>query len=144
VYFLKASTLHDNIIAKLKDFDFSKTAQFAFVHTMHVSLPTIADQSLTLYASGGSHLGSSWKQTGYCGLGRSLEALGLKTNTPISLDYVVLFHSTLSIYRHIITRNQTSSLGSIVSDFMKCIYLAAQGPILSILTLTSILLTHLQ
>ncbi|KAL2785476.1 tyrosyl-DNA phosphodiesterase-domain-containing protein [Aspergillus keveii] len=109
VYFLKASTLHDNIIAKLKDFDFSKTAQFAFVHTMHVSLPTIADQSLTLYASGGSHLGSSWKQTGYCGLGRSLEALGLKTNTSISLDYV------------------TSSLGSIVSDFMKCIYLAAQG-----------------
>ncbi|KAJ0425349.1 phospholipase D/nuclease [Aspergillus carlsbadensis] len=92
VYFLKASTLHDNIIAKLKDFDFSKTAQFAFVHTI-----------------GGSHLGSSWKQTGYCGLGRSLEALGLKTNTPISLDYV------------------TSSLGSIVPDFMKCIYLAAQG-----------------
>ncbi|KAL3448542.1 tyrosyl-DNA phosphodiesterase-domain-containing protein [Aspergillus insuetus] len=92
VYFLKASTLHDNIITKLKDFDFSKTAQFAFVHTI-----------------GGSHLGSSWKQTGYCGLGRSLEALGLKTNTPISLDYV------------------TSSLGSIVSDFMKCIYLAAQG-----------------
>ncbi|KAL3495591.1 tyrosyl-DNA phosphodiesterase-domain-containing protein [Aspergillus germanicus] len=92
LYFLKASTLHDNIIAKLKDFDFSKTAQFAFVHTI-----------------GGSHLRSSWKQTGYCGLGRSLEALGLKTNTPLSLDYV------------------TSSLGSIVSDFMKCIYLAAQG-----------------
>ncbi|KAL2844650.1 phospholipase D/nuclease [Aspergillus pseudodeflectus] len=92
MYFLKASTLHDNIIAKLKDFDFSKTAQFAFVHTI-----------------GGSHLGSSWKQTGYCGLGRSLEALGLKTNTPISLDYV------------------TSSLGSIVPDFMRCIYLAAQG-----------------
>jgi hypothetical protein len=38
VYFLKASTLHENIIRKLEDFDFSKTSQFAFVHTMYVSL----------------------------------------------------------------------------------------------------------
>jgi hypothetical protein len=37
VYFLKASTLHENIIRKLEDFDFSKTSQFAFVHTMYVS-----------------------------------------------------------------------------------------------------------
>ncbi|KAL2815953.1 tyrosyl-DNA phosphodiesterase-domain-containing protein [Aspergillus granulosus] len=92
VYFLKASKLHESIIAKLEDFDFSKTAKFAFVHTI-----------------GGSHGGSSWKQTGYCGLGRSLESLGLKTNTPVSVDYV------------------TSSLGSLTPDFMKCIYLAAQG-----------------
>ena len=34
VYFLKASTLHDNIIKKLDNFDFSKTARYAFVHTM--------------------------------------------------------------------------------------------------------------
>ncbi|GAB1197389.1 hypothetical protein APSETT444_006682 [Aspergillus pseudonomiae] len=33
-YFLKASTLHENIIAKLSDYDFSKTAHIAFVHTM--------------------------------------------------------------------------------------------------------------
>lgn len=38
VYFLKASTLHENIIAKLDSFDFSKTAHIAFVHTMQVSL----------------------------------------------------------------------------------------------------------
>ncbi|KAL3458664.1 tyrosyl-DNA phosphodiesterase-domain-containing protein [Aspergillus heterothallicus] len=92
VYFLKASTLHDNIIAKLDDFDFRKTFKFAFVHTI-----------------GGSHSGSSWKQTGYCGLGRSLGTLGLKTDISINLDYV------------------TSSLGSLVPDFMKCLYLAAQG-----------------
>lgn len=34
VYYLKASTLHDNIIFKLDNFDFSKTAHLAFVHTM--------------------------------------------------------------------------------------------------------------
>lgn len=34
VYFLKASTLHDNIITKLSSFDFSETARYAFVHTM--------------------------------------------------------------------------------------------------------------
>ncbi|KAL4759960.1 uncharacterized protein BDW70DRAFT_169135 [Aspergillus foveolatus] len=92
VYFLKASTLHENIIRKLEDFDFSKTSQFAFVHTI-----------------GGSHWGDSWKQTGYCGLGHSLSSLGLQANKPINLDFV------------------TSSLGSITPDFMRCIYLAAQG-----------------
>lgn len=34
VYFLRATTLHENVIAKLENFDFSNTAQFAFVHTM--------------------------------------------------------------------------------------------------------------
>ncbi|KAL6235992.1 hypothetical protein BDW75DRAFT_123752 [Aspergillus navahoensis] len=92
VQFLKASTLHVNVIAKLESFDFSKTAQFAFVHTI-----------------GGSHWGDSWQQTGYCGLGRSLSSLGLQVNKPVNLDFV------------------TSSLGSLNADFMKCIYLAAQG-----------------
>jgi Tyrosyl-DNA phosphodiesterase len=34
VYFLKASTVHEKIVAKLSGFDFSKTTRFAFVHTM--------------------------------------------------------------------------------------------------------------
>lgn len=34
VYFLKASTLHENIITKLDNFDFSQTAHIAFVHSM--------------------------------------------------------------------------------------------------------------
>ncbi|KAL3480693.1 tyrosyl-DNA phosphodiesterase-domain-containing protein [Aspergillus californicus] len=92
VYFLKATTLHENIIAKLEHFDFSKTGRFAFVHTI-----------------GGAHLGNSWKRTGYCGLGRSIDSLGLRTSQPINLDYV------------------TSSLGALTPEFMKCIYLAAQG-----------------
>ncbi|GAA86314.1 tyrosyl-DNA phosphodiesterase domain protein [Aspergillus luchuensis IFO 4308] len=36
VHFLKASTLHENVIAKLDSFDFSKTSKYAFVHTMYV------------------------------------------------------------------------------------------------------------
>jgi hypothetical protein len=34
VYFLKAATLHDAVIGRLSEFDFSKTADLAFVHTM--------------------------------------------------------------------------------------------------------------
>jgi hypothetical protein len=34
IYFLKAATLHDNVIEGLSEFDFSKTADLAFVHTM--------------------------------------------------------------------------------------------------------------
>lgn len=34
VYFLKASTLNVSIISKLEDYDFSKTENIAFVHTM--------------------------------------------------------------------------------------------------------------
>lgn len=34
VYFLKASSLHENVVAKLDSFDFNKTAHIAFVHTM--------------------------------------------------------------------------------------------------------------
>ncbi|KAL4872052.1 hypothetical protein BDV12DRAFT_162942 [Aspergillus spectabilis] len=92
IYFLKATALHEDVIAKLDNFDFSKTAQFAFVHTI-----------------GGSHSGNAWKQTGYCGLGRAIGSLGLRVNKPINLDFV------------------TSSLGSLTSDFLKSIYLAAQG-----------------
>ncbi|KAI9934072.1 hypothetical protein MW887_005145 [Aspergillus wentii] len=75
VYFLKASTLHENIIAKLNSFDF----------------------------------GDSWKRTGYCGLGRAVNSLGLQVSKPINIDYV------------------TSSIGSLTDEFMRSIYLAAQG-----------------
>ncbi|KAL5339681.1 tyrosyl-DNA phosphodiesterase-domain-containing protein [Aspergillus crustosus] len=92
VHFLKATTLHENVIAKLENFDFSKTSRFAFVHTI-----------------GGSHLGDAWKLTGYCGLGRAISSLGLHINNPINLDFV------------------TSSLGSLTPEYLKSIYLAAQG-----------------
>ncbi|PYI25680.1 tyrosyl-DNA phosphodiesterase [Aspergillus indologenus CBS 114.80] len=92
VYFLKACTLHENIIAKLKSFDFAKTANYAFVHTI-----------------GGAHTGTAWERTGYCGLGRAVERMGLRTSKPLNIDFV------------------TSSLGSLSDDFLRSIYLASQG-----------------
>lgn len=38
---------------------------------------------------GGSHVGESWRRTGYCGLGRAVESLGLRTSKPVNIDYVV-------------------------------------------------------
>lgn len=40
VYYLKATTLDEEIIKKLDNFDFRKTARYAFVHTMSVTLST--------------------------------------------------------------------------------------------------------
>ncbi|KAK1149864.1 hypothetical protein N8T08_003420 [Aspergillus melleus] len=71
VYFLKASTLHENVIAKLGNYDFSKTEHFEFVHTI-----------------GGAHTGNAWKRTGYCGLGRAVTSLGLQTPKPVNIDFV--------------------------------------------------------
>ena len=39
--------------------------------------------------SGGSHEGYSWERTGYCGFGRAVASLGLRTSTPLNIDYVV-------------------------------------------------------
>ncbi|PLB41146.1 uncharacterized protein BDW47DRAFT_75683 [Aspergillus candidus] len=91
-YFLKASALNENIISKLNLFDFSSTSHIAFVHTI-----------------GGSHTGDAWKRTGYCGLGRSVNNLGLQVSKPLNLDFV------------------TSSLGSLTDEFLRSLYLAAQG-----------------
>ncbi|KAI1919917.1 hypothetical protein LOZ60_006732 [Ophidiomyces ophidiicola] len=38
VYFLRAQTIHANIVARLDEFDFSKTANYGFVHTMYVCM----------------------------------------------------------------------------------------------------------
>ncbi|BDD61855.1 hypothetical protein MAP00_006877 [Monascus purpureus] len=92
VYFLNASTLHENIIAKLDNYDFGKTAHIAFVHTI-----------------GGAHVGNAWRRTGYCGLGRAVSSLGLRTSKPLNIDYV------------------TSSVGSLTNEFLRSIYLASQG-----------------
>ncbi|PYH66151.1 uncharacterized protein BO88DRAFT_393859 [Aspergillus vadensis CBS 113365] len=92
VHFLKASTLHENIIAKLDSFDFSKTSKYAFVHTI-----------------GGSHTDTAWKRTGYCGLGRAVERLNLRTSVPLNIDFIA------------------SSVGAITDQFLRSLYLASQG-----------------
>ncbi|EEP78247.1 predicted protein [Uncinocarpus reesii 1704] len=61
VSFLKASTVHDRVIARLSYYDFTATAKFAFVHTI-----------------GGSHMGTARSQTGHWDDG--LKELTLRTS----------------------------------------------------------------
>ncbi|OJJ43749.1 hypothetical protein ASPZODRAFT_73516 [Penicilliopsis zonata CBS 506.65] len=88
VYFLQATTLNANIIAKLEGFDFGETQNLGFVHTI-----------------GGTHTGDSWRRTGYCGLGRAVRSLGLQTSQPLNIDFVASSIGSLtdqflrSIYR---------------------------------------------
>ncbi|EAW08666.1 uncharacterized protein ACLA_095990 [Aspergillus clavatus NRRL 1] len=70
VFFLSASRLHENVIAKLGDYDFRETKHIMLVHTI-----------------GGSHI-ENFSKTGFCGLGRAVKALGLSTFKSISIDYV--------------------------------------------------------
>ena len=62
-----------------------------------------------VHTIGGVHTGDAWRRTGYCGLGRAIKELNLQTEHNIDVEYV------------------TSSMGSLNSDFVSCIYLAAQG-----------------
>ncbi|KAJ5092360.1 hypothetical protein NUU61_007230 [Penicillium alfredii] len=93
VYFLRASTVDEGVIAKLDNFDFSKTARYAFVHTI----------------GGATNPGESWRRTGYSGLGRAVTRLGLRSFSPINIDFI------------------TSSVGSLNDGFLRAIYLACKG-----------------
>ncbi|KAJ5935928.1 hypothetical protein N7454_005226 [Penicillium verhagenii] len=95
VYFLRASTLNEHIIAKLDEFDFTETARYAFIHTIGGSSPPGPDEL--------------WRRTGYCGLGRAVNHLGLRSPSPINVDYVA------------------SSIGSLNNEFLRAIYLACKG-----------------
>jgi hypothetical protein len=94
IYFLEAMGLERSIIDSIYNFDFAATSDYAFVHTI-----------------GGAHTGENdpWRRTGYCGLGRAVQELGLATNQALNVDFV------------------TSSVGSLNIDFLVMLYLAAQG-----------------
>jgi hypothetical protein len=91
-YFLKAMEMEEAVIKNIMNFNFSRTANMAFVHSI-----------------GGSHSGSNWKRTGYCGLGTAIRELGLATKDALDIDFV------------------SASVGSLNYEFIKSIYLAAQG-----------------
>lgn len=94
-FFLKASTIHDNIITKLSNFDFTQTTGYRFVHTMYVGSFFLTERSRCLVLisdSGGPHTAENWNRTGYCALGRAVSSLGLRTNQPVSVDFVVCVH----------------------------------------------------
>lgn len=92
ISFLRAQTVPDDVIDKLGRFDFSSTEQLGFVHTV-----------------GGTHTGRQWRDTGVCGLGRTVKELGLGTDQEIQVDFVA------------------SSMGSLNPDFVASLYFAAQG-----------------
>lgn len=62
-----------------------------------------------VHTIGGAHTGDSWMLTGHCGLGRTVAGLGLSSENAIEVDYV------------------TSSVGSLNEEFLRSMYLAAQG-----------------
>lgn len=82
IVFLEAKGLLQSVIDSLYYFDFSKTKDFAFVHSI-----------------GGVHIGKdeSWRRTGYCALATAVKELGLETNEALSIDYVTSSLGTASI-----------------------------------------------
>ena len=92
IYFLEATGLEHSIVDSIYHFDFTETKNLAFIHTI-----------------GGVHTGESWQRTGYCGLGRAVNKLGLATEKQLHLDFV------------------TSSVGSLNDEFLAMLYLSAQG-----------------
>ena len=75
VKFLDAMGLDKRVVQGLINFDFSRTKDIAFVHSI-----------------GGVHVGQDepWRRTGFCGLGLAIQELGLesKNGSPVSVDYV--------------------------------------------------------
>lgn len=62
-----------------------------------------------VHTIGGAHHGDAWKKTGLCGLGAFLNTIGLRTTNSLHIDYV------------------TSSLGNVNDEFLRALYLVAQG-----------------
>lgn len=117
--------MNQKIIDKFKDFDFAETKRYAFVHSMCV--PRVRAYHITPadYDSGGSNTGDRWRRTGCTGLGRAVKTLGLASKSALNIDYVVC------IFRPVLTydtnTDQTSSMGSLNSQFLRVMYLACQG-----------------
>ncbi|KAH7321545.1 tyrosyl-DNA phosphodiesterase [Rhexocercosporidium sp. MPI-PUGE-AT-0058] len=72
LFFADAMGLDQETLSSIRKFDFSRTSQLAFVHSI-----------------GGSHLDRGvWKRTGYCGLGTAIVKLGLETEEALEIDFL--------------------------------------------------------
>lgn len=82
VVFLEAKGLFASVIDSLYYFDFSRTKDFAFVHSI-----------------GGVHIGKDepWRRTGYCALASAVKEMGLETSEALSIDYVTSSLGTASM-----------------------------------------------
>jgi hypothetical protein len=82
IYFLEAMGLDRKIIQSIPKFDFSRTKDLAFVHSI-----------------GGIHVGKDepWRRTGFCGLGSAIRELNLANEGPLEIDYVTSSMGSLTI-----------------------------------------------
>lgn len=82
IYFLEAMGLDGKIIQSIPNFDFSRTKDLAFVHSI-----------------GGVHAGKeeTWRRTGFCGLGTAIRELGLANGKTLAIDYVTSSMGSLNI-----------------------------------------------
>ena len=87
-----AKGVDQNIVNSIRAFDFSATEELGFIHTI-----------------GGAHMGDAWQRTGWPGLGRAVERLGLHTSGEVNVDFV------------------TSSVGSLTMAFIRRLYAACKG-----------------
>ncbi|UKZ68770.1 uncharacterized protein TrAtP1_009791 [Trichoderma atroviride] len=71
VYFLQATGVGEKMVASLANYDFSRTADLAFVHTIP-----------------GSHSAKNAERIGYVGLAASVADLGLASVDPVDVDLV--------------------------------------------------------
>jgi hypothetical protein len=76
-------------INSMKNFDFTKTAQFAFVHSMLVNFCLDTWYSADFLSSGGSHIDTQNFTTGLCSLGKAIRDLGLNTESALDIDFLV-------------------------------------------------------
>ena len=81
IYFLEAMGLDAKIIQSILNFDFSRTEDLAFVHSI-----------------GGVHVGEEARsRTGFCGLGTAIRELGLANKATLAIDYVTSSMGSLNI-----------------------------------------------
>lgn len=82
IYFLEAMGLDGKIVQSILHFDFSRTEDLAFVHSI-----------------GGIHVGKEepWRRTGYCGLGRAIRELGLANDGTLAIDFVTSSMGSLCV-----------------------------------------------
>ena len=70
LYFLDAMGMDDDVKEGMLKFDFAKTGNLGFVHTI-----------------GGAHLGEHSKRTGYLSLSHTVRTLGIQTEDPVEIDF---------------------------------------------------------
>ncbi|PTD10819.1 hypothetical protein FCULG_00011464 [Fusarium culmorum] len=70
--FLSATGVGETMVNSLTNYDFSQTKHLGFVYTIP-----------------GGHQGDELKRIGYSGLGASVASLGLATDDPVEVDFVV-------------------------------------------------------